>query len=167
MTAVDNPYAALPRTAGTPMMRRNAAPPGPVRSVERGALAYPEPLLRLSRPPALLWHVGRLPSPGERAVALVGARAATAPGSERASALARELGQRGLAIVSGGAFGIDAAAHEGALAVGASTYAVLGCGVDVVYPDRHGPLFRRIAAAGGLLSEYEPGTQPRPGQFPA
>jgi DNA processing protein len=167
MTAVDNPGGALPRTAITPMMRRNASPPGPVCSVAQDAPEYPQRLLRLQRPPARVWHVGRLPAPGERAVALVGARAATAGACERASALAGELGRRGFAIVSGGAFGIDAAAHEGALSVGACTYAVLGCGVDVVYPDRHGPLFRRIAAGGGLLSEYEPGTAPRAGQFPA
>jgi DNA processing protein len=69
--------------------------------------------------------------------------------------------------VSGGAFGIDAAAHEGALMAGGATFAVLGCGVDVVYPDRHAELFSRIAGSGGLLSEYAPGTPPRRGQFPA
>lgn len=72
-----------------------------------------------------------------------------------------------MGIVSGGAFGIDAAAHEGALRAGAPTFAVLGCGVDVVYPDRHVDLFARIAVSGGLLSEYAPGMPPRPGQFPA
>jgi DNA processing protein len=77
------------------------------------------------------------------------------------------LGQGGAAIVSGGAFGIDAAAHEGALASGVPTFAVLGCGTDVTYPDRHTALFARIAASGGLLSEYPPGTPPRAGQFPA
>jgi DNA processing protein len=76
------------------------------------------------------------------------------------------LASTGTTIVSGGAFGIDAAAHEGALAEG-STFAVLGCGADVVYPDRHGQLFARITKQGGLLSEYPPGTQPRRGQFPA
>jgi DNA processing protein len=71
-------------------------------------------------------------------------------------------------VISGGAFGIDAAAHEGALeAAAAPTFAVFGCGVDVTYPDRHVRLFARIAAKGGLLSEYPPGTPPRAGQFPA
>ena len=74
---------------------------------------------------------------------------------------------RGFTIVSGGALGIDAAAHQGALEVGAPTFAVLGCGVDVVYPDRHAALFAQIAATGGLLSEFPPGTPPRGKQFPS
>jgi DNA processing protein len=81
--------------------------------------------------------------------------------------VSEKLGRGGTVIVSGGAFGVDAAAHEGALASGAATFAVLGCGVDVVYPDRHASLFSRIVAKGGLLSEYSPGTPPRAGQFPA
>ncbi len=75
--------------------------------------------------------------------------------------------QRGFTIVSGGALGIDAAAHQGALEVGAPTFAVLGCGVDVVYPDRHAALFAEIVAAGGLLSEFPLGTPPRGKQFPS
>ena len=98
---------------------------------------------------------------------MVGARAASGVGCERARAMAAELGRGGIAIVSGGAFGIDAAAHEGALAAGAATFAVLGCGTDIAYPDRHAGLFARIANSGGLLSEYPPGTRPRAGQFPA
>jgi DNA processing protein len=100
-------------------------------------------------------------------VAIVGARAATGRGCEAARALAAGLGAAGVGVVSGGAFGIDAAAHEGALDAGAPTWAVLGCGVDVVYPDRHGPLFDAIAAQGALLSELPPGTPPRARQFPA
>jgi DNA processing protein len=99
---------------------------------------------------------------------MVGARAASGAGCTRAHAIATELAGKGIVVISGGAFGIDAAAHEGALAAAAApTFAVFGCGVDVTYPDRHGPLFARIAVAGGLLSEYAPGTPPRAGQFPA
>jgi DNA processing protein len=83
------------------------------------------------------------------------------------SDLAAALAARSWSVVSGGALGIDAAAHQGALDGGGRTWAVLGCGVDVVYPDRHRDLFRRIAASGGLISEYPPATVPRPGQFPA
>ena len=135
--------------------------------IEPSDAAYPAQLRDLSSPPKSLWFAGRLPAAGQRLVAIVGARAASRAGCDHAHALAAELGRGGAAIVSGGAFGIDAAAHEGALASGASTFAVLGCGTDVVYPDRHADLFGRITASGGLLSEYPPGTKPRQGQFPA
>jgi DNA processing protein len=133
--------------------------------VAQGEARYPESLLSLSNPPAVLWMRGSLPQ--GPSVAMVGARAASGTGCDRARTMAADLARKGFAIISGGAFGIDAAAHEGALSVSAPTFAVLGCGVDVTYPDRHGPLFDRIAASGGLLSEYAPGTPPRSGQFPA
>jgi len=138
-----------------------------VDEIARGSSGYPSRLLSLSDAPAVLWVRGRGPMDGGRSVAIVGARAASGAGCERARVLAAELAQKGVAVISGGAFGIDAAAHEGALAAAAApTFAVLGCGVDVTYPDRHGPLFARIAAQGGLLSEYPLGTPPRAGQFP-
>jgi DNA processing protein len=129
--------------------------------------SYPPRLRGLSAPPKSLWVVGRLPGPAERVVAMVGARAATGAGCERARTLAADLGRNQITIVSGGAFGIDAAAHIGALEAGAPTFAVLGCGVDIAYPDRHAGLFAEVAKGGGLLSEYPPGTKPRRGQFPA
>jgi DNA processing protein len=136
--------------------------------IAQGQAGYPSRLLALSDPPAVLWVRGRAPADGVPAVAMVGARAASGEGCTRARVLARELAEKGIVIISGGAFGIDAAAHEGALAAAAApTFGILGCGVDVTYPDRHGPLFARIAATGGLLSEYQPGTPPRAGQFPA
>lgn len=135
--------------------------------IETSDVAYPAQLRKIPLPPKSLWFAGRLPAEGQRLVAIVGARAASRTGCDHAHALAEDLGRGGAAIVSGGAFGIDAAAHEGALAIGAPTFAVLGCGTDVVYPDRHADLFGRITASGGLLSEYPPGTQPRKGQFPA
>jgi DNA processing protein len=180
MAVVDN----LGTPAPTPEKPEMLPPqkPCPWSHVLRLEAGYPQALVRLGRPPAELWYRGVLPGAGARAregtgvgmvgdtgvVAIVGARAASGAGCERARTLARALGGAGYAVISGGAHGIDAAAHMGALDAGAATFAVLGCGIDIVYPDRHGPLFDRIAAAGGgVLSEYPPGTQPRPGQFPA
>jgi DNA processing protein len=100
-------------------------------------------------------------------VAIVGSRRATAQGRAFARALAGRLAERGAAIVSGLAHGIDAAAHEGALGAGGLTVAVLGCGVDVPYPRRNRELARRIAERGALVSEYWPGTVPAPWRFPA
>src|SRR3569623_2927396 len=117
-------------------------------------------------PPAL-WVDGRLPRAGEPLVAIVGSRSAAWMACGQVTALAAERARAGLPVGSGGALGIDAAAHRGALQAGGATFAVQGCGIDVVYPDRHSDLFRDIARAGGLLSEYPPGEQPRRGQFPA
>jgi DNA processing protein len=107
-----------------------------------------------------------LPEHGERLLAIVGARAASVTACRLAERLAAVAVRAGFGVVSGGALGIDAAAHRGALGAAGATFAVLGCGIDVVYPDRHGPLFREIVRAGGLLSEYVPGTPPRSWQFP-
>jgi DNA processing protein len=92
-----------------------------------------------------------------RAVAVVGSRAATAYGSYVAAEFAASVAARGLAVVSGGAFGIDAAAHRGALSADGVTVAVLACGVDVPYPTAHADLFDAIAAQGVLVSEWPPG----------
>lgn len=100
------------------------------------------------------------------AVAIVGSRAASGVGMERAHALARHLGERRVHVVSGGALGIDGAAHRGALAVRGTTTVVLGTGCDVAYPERHAPLFAQVLAAGGaLVSRLHDGAQPRRGTF--
>lgn len=127
---------------------------------------FPVRLRHLARVPAGLWVRGRLPAAHERGVAIVGSRAASMSGAARATRIAATLARAGHFIVSGGALGIDAAAHRGALEAGGVTFAVLGCGVDVVYPERHAKLFDEIAAAGGLLSEHDPGTPPKSGHFP-
>src|SRR3954469_24086655 len=115
-----------------------------------------------------LWVEGRLPGDPviEASIAIVGARAATKAGCATVARLASTLAESGFAIVSGGALGIDAAAHQGAIAAGGATFAVLGCGIDVIYPDRHRRLFRAIAASGGLLSEHGPGVPPKVWHFP-
>ena len=113
-------------------------------------------------PPVALWVRGpaRLDELVERSVAVVGSRASTAYGEHVAAEFGHQLGVRGWTVVSGGAFGIDAAAHRGALAAGAATLAVLACGVDRPYPAAHGALFARIAETGLLVSEWPPGCAP-------
>jgi DNA processing protein len=95
-----------------------------------------------------------------RSVSVVGSRAATGYGAHVAGEIAADLGERGWAIVSGGAYGIDAAAHRGALVAGATTIAVLACGVDYPYPAGHADLFADIAASGLVISEWPPGRHP-------
>jgi DNA processing protein len=100
------------------------------------------------------------------AVAIVGSRAASHYAKEIASSLAFDLGRLGLVVVSGMARGVDGAAHQGALEAGARTVAVLGCGVDVVYPVEHKNLAVSIARSGAVSSELPPGTPPLPHHFP-
>jgi DNA processing protein len=113
-------------------------------------------------PPVALWVRGpaRLDELADRSIAIVGSRASTAYGEHVAGELGHQLGARGWTVVSGGAFGIDAAAHRGALAAEAPTMAVLACGVDRPYPAAHGALFARIAETGLLVSEWPPGCAP-------
>ncbi len=98
-------------------------------------------------------------------VAIVGTRSATAYGRVCARKFAEDLARHGITVVSGGAVGIDAAAHEGALSVGGSTIAVLACGVDHVYPSAHGGLFSRIQENGCLISQFAVGTKPADYKF--
>ena len=95
-----------------------------------------------------------------RSVSMVGSRAATGYGAHVAGEIAADLGERGWTVVSGGAYGIDAAAHRGALVTGAVTIAVLACGVDYPYPAGHADLFATIAEHGLVISEWPPGRQP-------
>lgn len=117
--------------------------------------AFPAPLAALDPPPPLLWVRGDVRPLSQPMVALVGARVASAAGQRFARGLAADLGQAGFVVVSGMARGIDAAAHEGAMATG--TVAVLGGGVDDIYPPEHRPLYDRICEAGCAVSENEPG----------
>lgn len=120
---------------------------------------YPVRLRNIYEPPCLLYVKGRLPEIDEEAaIAMVGTRDATPYGIETAETLAFSLAKQGALIVSGAASGVDSASHRGALRAGAKTVAVLGCGLDVVYPAGNEWLYRDIVAAGALLSEYPPGT---------
>jgi DNA processing protein len=119
------------------------------------------------RPPLVLWALGpaRLDQTTERAAAVVGTRAATAYGEHVAADLAAGLVERDVAVVSGGAYGIDGAAHRAALAAGGTTVAVLAGGLDVPYPAGHSALLHRIGQHGLLLTEYPPGVRPARHRF--
>ncbi|MGH3872143.1 MAG: DNA-processing protein DprA [Pseudonocardiaceae bacterium] len=119
------------------------------------------------RVPVALWvrGAGRLDELGERAVAVVGARAATGYGEHVAAEFGYELAEDGFAVVSGAAFGIDGAAHRGALAADGCTVAVQACGLDQAYPAGHHGLLDRIALSGLVVSEYPPGTRPARHRF--
>ena len=128
---------------------------------------YPQRLKSIYHPPLLLYGKGKMPLFDEEvAVAVVGTRACTPYGINCARELGYELTQQGGVIISGMAKGIDAAAMEGALRFGGFTCGVLGGGVDVVYPKENHRLYEDVAAAGVLLSEYPPGTEPRSYHFP-
>lgn len=128
--------------------------------------AFPPLLRTMYDPPALLWMRGTLRPEDERAVAVVGTRRATEDGRRAAYRLAFDLAEAGWTVVSGLAYGIDAAAHEGALDAGGRTVAVLGSGVDRIYPQRHNRLAERIATNGALLSEEPMGAKPDAVNFP-
>ena len=131
-----------------------------------GDPAFPPLLLQTADPPLLLYVQGLLAHLSAPAVAMVGSRHPTAQGADNARSLASELGAQGWVVVSGLAQGIDAAAHEGALAAGAPTVAVMGSGPDSIYPARHRALAQRIAAQGALVTEFAPGMPPLPEHFP-
>ena len=120
-------------------------------------------------PPSVLWVRGRIPPVhlSERpVVAIVGSRQATPAGLQMGRALGEGLAAVGLTVVSGLARGVDGASHEGALAAGGVTIGVLGCGPDIVYPSEHRDLATRVAASGGVISEFPPGTPPQSHHFP-
>jgi DNA processing protein len=143
---------------------RHAAPDHHVLTL--GDPRYPAALLQTVDPPLLLYLRGDPACLQHASLALVGSRQATAQGCDNARQFARALGDAGYWVISGLAQGIDAAAHEGALESAAGTIAVVGTGLDLVYPPRHRALADRIAAKGALLSEYAPGTPALPEHFP-
>ena len=172
--------ARRPITAGQIDQARAAADVALARARQRqieplvlGWDSYPRALEAIVDPPMILWSRGcvRPPDadgPARPSVALVGARAATAYARDVAARLGTDLAGRGVTVVSGLARGVDVAAHRGALASAADfcTVAVLGCGVDVAYPREHAATAEAIAARGAIVSEFPPGTPPRPEHFP-
>ncbi len=127
---------------------------------------YPEKLAHIYDPPIILWRLGQAPVLDMPAVAIVGSRRPSAGGTATAGRLAGGLARAGFVVVSGLARGIDAAAHRGALRAGGLSVAVLGSGVDVIYPPEHRELAAEVALTGCVVSELPPGTPPRARHFP-
>jgi DNA processing protein len=140
--------------------------PNEIRALPLGDARYPAALAAIPDPPAVLWTRGHLESLQEPMVAVVGARAASPYAIEVARRLGRDLARRNVAVVSGMARGVDAAAHMGALDADGVTVAVFGCGVDIIYPPEHDRLVPRICERGVLVSEFPPGAPPLPAYFP-
>ena len=128
--------------------------------------AYPRALLTIAEPPPVLHFKGDPELLNRPAVAIVGSRNATPQGRENAQAFALALSDAGLTIVSGLAQGIDAAAHQGGLSGASGSIAVVGTGIDRIYPASNEALAHRLAESGGLLSQFTLGTTPLPGNFP-
>lgn len=127
---------------------------------------YPPLLMEISNPPPMLMVKGNVTLLREAQLSIVGSRHPTPSALEHTRLFARALSDAGLCITSGLAQGIDAAAHEGALAGNSKTVAVLGCGADVIYPKRNARLFAQVAEQGALVSEFPLGTQPLAEFFP-
>ncbi len=154
----------LRRRAGSALARAQGAG---IRTIGWGDPAYPPLLAAVPDAPLAFWIMGDPVVLAQPAVAIVGSRAATPYGLEAASRLAGDLAAAGVLVVSGLARGIDSASHRAALEAGGQTAAVLGSGIDVIYPPEHRELARRIAGTGVVLSELPPGSPPLAFHFPA
>lgn len=158
------PWQQALKSSLTWLEKAGSGPPRHLLTLEDAA--FPRALLHSPDPPLLLFACGDLGALSAPAVAVVGSRRPTAQGRDHAREFSRRLAEAGFVVTSGLAEGIDAAAHEGALASGALTVAVMGTGIDRVYPAAHRELARRIAAQGLLLTEFTPGTPPLAQNFP-
>lgn len=126
---------------------------------------YPKCCKNLYSPPKQIYYIGKLPEEKYR-ISIVGARNCSHYGKEQARYFAYVLAKAGVGIISGMARGIDGWAHQGALESGGMTYAILGNSAEICYPKEHERLYQSIREHGGILSEYPPGTEARPGYFP-
>nr|WP_236599322.1 DNA-processing protein DprA [Ramlibacter monticola] len=180
--------AALAKAVGSPLAQALRQPPEGFEAQLEATLAwlaadpdhrqvltlgdpdYPTALLTIADPPLMLYRMGRIAAAPQRAVAVVGSRNATPQGLQNARRFSSALAEAGVTVVSGMALGIDGAAHEGAMDGAApdavATIAVVGTGLDRVYPKPHLELAHRIAARGMILSEYPIGTPPLAPNFP-
>jgi len=137
-----------------------------IGQVRLGERHYPELLNYIENPPEVLYYIGDISLASRPAIAIVGARKATPYGKWAAYGFAKKLSEYDIVVVSGMAYGIDSSAHKGAVENRGKTVAVLGCGVDICYPDSNRLLRENIMNEGLLLSEYEPGTPPLQYRFP-
>ena len=129
---------------------------------------YPARMKKLPDMPEKLYYIGNLPDDNAPSMAVIGARSCSAYGRIQAFRFARDIGKMGVQIISGMALGIDSEGHKGALEAGAPTFAVLGCGADVCYPQSNRGLYQRILRnGGGIITEYEAGAPPLAWHFPA
>lgn len=137
-----------------------------IKQVHIGEKDYPELLNYIGNPPEKLYYIGDIKIASKPSIAIVGARKATAYGKWAAYGFAKKLSEYGICVVSGMAYGIDAYAHKGAVENQGKTIAVLGCGIDICYPESNLMLRENILKEGLILSEYEPGVPPLPYRFP-
>jgi len=158
---------------GSPELRQAAA--AELRQAERQGMTvlcwqdrdYPEWLRHIPNQPVILYLKGDAAALAEPGISIVGSRAASSYGLRMAETLAGQLARLGITVVSGLAQGIDTAAHRGALKGGGRTVAVLGCGLDLIYPPENRDLYNAIPTRGALVSEYPLGTRPDAFRFPA
>jgi len=129
---------------------------------------YPPLLREIYDPPSVIYYRGKLPNPQNPLLGMVGTRKPSQQASEQAYKIAGNIGRFGVSVISGLALGIDAMSHRGNLISGAPGYAVLGSGIDEIYPSANRPLAKRILDSGGaVISEYPPGVPPSKWSFPA
>lgn len=138
-----------------------------IRFITQESGAYPYSLRNIADAPYGIYVMGELPTFEQKSVAIIGARMCSEYGRMMATEIGKRLAGYGVTVISGMARGIDAAGHLGALNGGGKTCAVLGCGVDVCYPESNRELYRQMVEQGCVISEYPPGQQPKPWCFPA
>ncbi|MCR4909013.1 MAG: DNA-processing protein DprA [Lachnospiraceae bacterium] len=126
---------------------------------------FPEKLLTIPNPPSGIYFEGKLPDPDKPSVAIIGARVCSEYGRGAAEYFAKTLAENGIQIISGMARGIDGIGQRSAIMSGGETFGVLGCGIDVIYPEENRELFKQVIQHGGLISEYPPGESGRPAYF--
>lgn len=127
---------------------------------------YPKKLLNIPDPPGVLFVKGRLPDPDKKSLAIIGARNCSGYGMRMAEEFAGFLGRNGIPIISGMARGVDGISQMASIKAGGASFGILGCGVDICYPEQNRGLYDELAQKGGVISPYMPGTKPQSSFFP-